>query len=97
MKCIAFESQNLDGTVLGVDDQVLADTGSAIECALGQQIVGTVGRTEDFDQEVGSAFNTPATPNGLGTRKEYHDIRIDRIGSLEIDIEWRWDNLSPSA
>ena len=45
---------------IGIDDPVLAHTSPGIERPLGQQVVAAIGGAEDFDQEIGRAFQ--ATP-----------------------------------
>ena len=58
-----------------------------IKRPLGQEIVSSVGRAEDFDQEIGRAFDTPTGANGRPFREQHDDIWLHGIGAFEEDVE----------
>jgi hypothetical protein len=84
---VAVERENHHRLALWIDDPVLTDASSRIECPLGQQIMSPTRWTEDFNQEIGRAFDTPTRANGHRIREQHDDIWLHGIGACEEDVE----------
>ena len=95
MEGVAVQRQHLYRLAYRIDDPVVTHSSEGIQRALGQAIMSPIGGAEYFDQQIGSAFDTPTRANGARFGKQYHDVRLHGIGALDEDIEWCGDDLPP--
>jgi hypothetical protein len=58
--------------------------------------MAAIGRAEDFDQEIGHAFDTSTGANGRRFREQHDDIWLHGIGAFEEDVERGGDDPPPS-
>src|SRR5215213_2281409 len=78
---VAVERENHHRLALWIDDPVLTDASSRIECPLGQQIMSPIRWTEDFNQEIGRVRHPDPRqwPPNQGATRRYLVARDRRL------------------
>src|SRR5688572_7410650 len=89
MKRVAIEGEDLDRPRVRIDEPVLANAGTSIERALGEQIVPAVRGAKDLNYEIRRALDTARHDLGLSARKDDENVGLHGIGTGEENVDRR--------
>src|SRR5918995_3350839 len=82
------------GLRIWIDEPVLGNSVSGIEISLGQAILCSARRRDDFNGEARCAFESCRPEYPLTIPKNHHQVRLRDVLLVKIHVEWSADDQS---